>query len=368
MNILNIMLGQKSGGLEQAAIDYHEALDLVGFNVHSVVHSRAAVKTGLSSLSGNVHYCNPLGEWDLISAHYLKHLARMTNADLAICHGNRAIGLSLRSMQSIIPIVGVTHNYKVHKRFPKCDAVFCITNDLLETMKGLNFEEKNLFHIPNMVRKTSQREDGYRIDNRPLKIGSMGRFVPKKGFDVFLKSLAHLKSEGIKFEATLGGDGPENENLRGLSKSLGLENDVIFSGWVTDKKQFFDNIDLFVLPSYHEPFGIVLIEAMAAGVPCLSTDSEGPMEIIHNNYDGLIVQKSNPLELAQAIISISKNPIRLKEIGCAGSQTVNNRYNIGVIGEKLRKAILLILGHSEHKYEKGSTSQAEEKMLKAMGT
>src|SRR6202034_4671627 len=102
----------------------------------------------------------------------------------------------------------------------------------------------------------------------------------------------------IPFKAVLAGEGEEEGALRDLAREKGLGEELRFAGWVTDKQAFFDSIDLFCLPSHHEPFGIVLLEAMAQGLPVVATASEGPSEILEAGEPGVLVPTNDAGALA----------------------------------------------------------------------
>ncbi|MCI5050254.1 MAG: glycosyltransferase family 4 protein [Rickettsiales bacterium] len=345
MHILNVMLGRNLGGIEQAAVDYHEALCLQGYDVTTILHPKALTREFYSALPGNIDTLSFLGEWDMLAAHRLRKLGQTYNADMALCHGNRAIGLALGGLSKEMPIVGVAHNYKIKKRFPKCDGVMCITRDLIEEMVHLDMQRHQLFHIPNMIRyhPVQKREQ---FSNPPV-IGSMGRFVEKKGFDIFLQSLHALKEYEIDFKAKLGGDGPLKNQLFAQCKEYGLENQVEFIGWVEDKRAFFESLDIFVLPSHHEPFGIVLIEAMAEGLPCITTDTEGPCEIIKQYHDAIMIEKARPYEMASTLRELIENPEHAMEMGYHAHLKARDRYDIQVVSESLRQAIESLMSQQE---------------------
>lgn len=336
MNILNLMFGKGRGGLEQAALDYHEALTLAGHHVTTLTHSRAAINPALASIGASVQCISPRGEWDIVAKWKLRNIARATSPNLVIAHGNRAIGLALSALRFHAPVVGVAHNYNIKKRFPKCDAVFCITRDLIEEMVHLDIDRHKTFHIPNMIRVGDLPvRSGFRD---PLVIGTLGRFVPKKGFDSFLQAIQALKAQGVSVRAIIGGEGEQGATLKALARDYGIEDSVEFCGWVTDKTAFFQSMDVFVLPSYHEPFGIVLIEAMAAGVPCITTDTEGPCEIITHEVDAIMVEKAKPHQMAQAIIEILHNPELSAQMGMRAYYKARDKYGIDVVSAQLDRA------------------------------
>jgi glycosyltransferase involved in cell wall biosynthesis len=167
----------------------------------------------------------------------------------------------------------------------------------------------------------------------------MGRFVAKKGFDVFIEALGGLRSDGIAFRAVLAGDGPERAALEGLSAARGLRDVLRFPGWVTDKAAFFAGSDLFCLPSHHEPFGIVLIEAMAHARPVVATDSEGPVEILRDGIDGLVVPRGDAARMAQALGALIADPAGAEQLAANAYRQAQRTYDVPRVGERLDLAV-----------------------------
>lgn len=344
MRILNLMFGRGRGGLEQAAADYHEALSYGGHDVMSVTDPQAAIIEQIMTHGGSHRPLSQWGEWDPFAAGRLRKLATKMRSDIAIAHGNRAIGLALRALKGRIPVVGVAHNYNI-RRFPRCDAAFCITRDLIEDMVHLDMTRDRLFHIPNMIRvRNAPKRTTF---HTPPVIGTLGRFVEKKGFDIFLQGIRALKEQEIEVRAILGGDGPLKDDLHRMAKDFGIDDRVSFPGWVDDKAEFFRELDIFILPSHHEPFGIVLIEAMAAGLPCITTDSEGPCEIIKHDHDAIMIEKARPYQMAKEIIELLENHERAFTMGYAAHLKARDRYDIQVVGVQLNQAVAKVVGKRE---------------------
>ena len=271
----------------------------------------------------------------------LTKIIKQLNPDILICIGNRAIRLTLRSSKGNIPIVGVAQNHK-NKKFENCDAVFCITNQLVHIMHQKGIPDSRVFHVPNMVAKLGNT-DRTELRNPPV-IGAFGRFVDKKGFRTYIKALDILKTDGVMFKAILGGDGVLKNKLQEQIRSSGLEDEVTFTGWVKDKSKFFNSIDLYILPSRHEPFGIVLIEAMCESVPCISTKSEGPIEIITDGIDGLLFSIDDEEELALAMKKVLiQQPSQCKKIGSAGFRTIENKYTMNIVSKILEDSAYQVI-------------------------
>jgi glycosyltransferase involved in cell wall biosynthesis len=340
MRIHNLMFGKGRGGLEQAALDYHRALAGCGHTVTSLLHKHAAMRPDFLEHGCHTRSLSPLGEWDPLATQQLLRYHREDQPDVTICHGNRAIGLALRAARKRFPVIGVAHNYKIQKRFPQCDAVFSVSRDLTEEMVHLDIPRNRLATIPNMVELPPLPP--HEVNPLPV-IGTMGRFVPKKGFDVFLHALKGLKDQGVAFRAVLGGGGPEELALRQLASQLGLQEELTFTGWVEDKAAFFGGLDMFVLPSHHEPFGIVLLEAMSYGLPCVSTESEGPCEIVHPGEDALMVEVAHPHQMAHALKELCESPQLRQQLGGRARHLISEHYTPHVVAAQLDRALQQIM-------------------------
>lgn len=335
MTILNLMLGEGRGGLEQAALDYAESLKLAQLPALSILSPGAWIEAAM--VSANVaHEPLPNGGWwkDFGAARHLRAIAAKHKARLVICHGNRALKLALKAFNdSDTKIAPVAHNYST-KRFKKADLCFAITEHLAQHLGAMGV--RHVVRMPNMVRVPDATD---RPDFRtPPVIGSLGRFVPKKGFLNFIEAMSVLRSRGVAFHAILGGDGEEKETILDHITRYQLQDHVTLSGWVANKRVFFESIDLFVLPSIHEPFGIALIEAMSHGVPVISTDSEGPREILHHERNGLLTKKRDPQALADAIERLLRNAPLAAALGRAGQSHVAAEYSMQAMARRLQSA------------------------------
>jgi 1,4-alpha-glucan branching enzyme len=144
--------------------------------------------------------------------------------------------------------------------------------------------------------------------------------VPQKGFDILLKAMAI--AEDLGHDLLLAGDGIEHERLKALSAELGLSNSVLFLGRVDHAKAMtlFHGCSFFVLPSLHEPLGIVNLEAMAAGKAVLASDVGGVSEIVAAGVTGLMVPGGDVQKLAEGLRSLSRDASLRHRLGTAGRQ------------------------------------------------
>lgn len=246
-------------------------------------------------------------------------------------------------------MIGVTHNYSLNYLLT-LNYIFATTQDLANQLTKLGYEATKIFRVPNMINlnsiklKTELSQIKFR---KPPVIGAVGRFVQKKGFDIFLKALSILKDEGIEFRVIIAGKGEEKSNLKKLVKILHLTKLVKFPGWITNKEKFFSSIDIFCLPSTHEPFGIVLLEAFLYNKPTVSFNSEGPSEIGTDNKNLLFAELGNERDLAEKIKLLLTNKTLASKLAKAGNILIKEKYSLDVVQNSLDKCIKQINSHAK---------------------
>jgi len=147
------------------------------------------------------------------------------------------------------------------------------------------------------------------LGGRPV-IGIVGRLVSWKGQDRLIEATARLRDGGVDCDLlVVGGEthGVETgieARLRARAAELGVADRVRFTGHVSPSTPYIELMDVFVSASDGEPFGIVLLEAMALGVPVVAVGKYGPAEIIEHDVSGLLTPTGDPAELAAAIAAV----------------------------------------------------------------
>ena len=154
---------------------------------------------------------------------------------------------------------------------------------------------------------------------------AIGRHVRQKGFDVLLRAFAELRAARLPgFDLILAGDGPEYTALRALTAELGLAGHVHFPGRVDHDEalRLFAGCLFFVLPSRMEPFGLVNLEAMAAGRAVVATRTGGVPEIVLHGQTGLLVPPDDVAALAGAMGRVAASASLRQYFGGAGKEWV----------------------------------------------
>ena len=162
-------------------------------------------------------------------------------------------------------------------------------------------------------------------------IGTVCRLVePKKGLRFLLEAVANLEREAGKpvCQVLIVGEGPAENKLRALSERLGIASRVVFAGMRRDIPHLLPMMDVFVLPSLYEGFGIAILEAMAAGKPVVASTVGGIPEFVLAGESGLLVQPGDSVGLAAAIRGLLAQPEHAKAMGRRGQEHVRKHYSI----------------------------------------
>ncbi|MBN2279909.1 MAG: glycosyltransferase [Candidatus Marinimicrobia bacterium] len=180
-----------------------------------------------------------------------------------------------------------------------------------------------------------------------LKILSIGRFVEKKGFPYLLDACQQLLADEVSFELTIVGHGPMWEEISNLIETYKLENHVFLTGAMPQEKlrTKFLASDLFVLPAIKAPDGdldgipVVLMEAMALGIPVISTKISGIPELIENDVNGILIEEKNIEQLVDAIKKMAEFSDKHKDYSQNARLKIENEFNIKKSAKQMAELI-----------------------------
>lgn len=296
--VCQVMLAKGFGGAERLFVDLVIELHIAGVPVLPVCHPQGKSRELLEEAGIKCSCIRSLGWWDPIAPQRINRLARKFRADIIHTHLARATCLTARAGTGL-PFIASLHNYGKSRYYRSADWFVPITRDGARHLEEIGINADRITVISNFSRVRAVIQ-AHTTRHHPPRLLAYGRFVEKKGFDDLLDALQILKQRGLEFSLLIGGDGPLYDHLRSRVDALGLSGEVEFTGWLEDVVNALDNSDLFILPSRSEPFGIVVLEAMARGVPIVTTRTQGPTEIL-SSETARFAAIGNPPELADTI-------------------------------------------------------------------
>ena len=224
--------------------------------------------------------------------------------------------------------IATEHNYYSKKYSEKVvnscdyiDAFIVTTNDQKKYYKKMFLDSKiKIYNIPIAVPSISSDVSNLKKYN----LVSIGRLSQEKGFSDLIDLFSMLYQSNQKYKLKIVGDGEQKEFLKEKIKDSGLENSIELCGYKNSYEinEILLNSSIYLMTSHTESFGIVLIEAMRCGVPCIIFDSaRGACEIVKNNYNGFIIKKRNMKKYVDSIIRLSNNRKLLKEMSSNARKT-----------------------------------------------
>lgn len=315
MRIAQVMFSDGWGGAERLYVELCAGLGDAGHDILSICkpgfkRGDALKKTANVTCKTVIACCN----WDYLSVWQLLKIIADFKPDVIHAHLSRAswmVGIVGRWLN--IPTIAITHNRIKKKYVTRIDYFTTITDELKIYINQIGVDSHRIKKIPNFSSLAPVERVVFNGDN-PTVFVSLGRFVEKKGFDVLLSAFQKfiVKSSGPAF-LYLAGDGPLCESLKRLASELGIEHCVKFIGWIDDIVSFYDSGDIFVLPSRDEPFGIVLLEAMARGKSIISTNIGGPRDFLDSST-AFLVEPDDSQSLSEAmLLAVTDQSLRLRK-------------------------------------------------------
>lgn len=316
MRILQVCSVKTFGGGERHLADLSHALTELGHDVY------AASVPG-SPLWNELSFLDKGHTFALSRFNYLKNVAGLTGFvranDIEIVHAHAARDYHLAALvvrlASRARLVLTRHALfplrRVNRPLLKCAArVIAVSEGVAESLRRnrvIESEKITVVHNGIDVSRFYQR-------NRDEKVvGTVGHLAPIKGHDVFIRAAAQViaRRPDVRFVIIGEDKSPHMSYRRFLARlvaELNLNGTISMPGWRDDIPAVLSSLTVFVSAARSEPFGLAIVEAMAAGLPVIATASEGATEIIEDGHNGKLVPADNPEALAQAIKNLLDDP------------------------------------------------------------
>ncbi len=166
------------------------------------------------------------------------------------------------------------------------------------------------------------------ISLKDYVLGSVARLDTIKNHKMMIKALERVRRVSPDTCLIIVGDGPEMEDLKSFTASLGLSSKVIFTGFKEDIHNYMKIFDIFLLTSFSEGTAMTLLEAMASSIPCIATEVGGNPEIVNDAETGFIVPNDDEKALSEKILVLLRNQALQKNMGLAGRKRFEEKFTV----------------------------------------
>ncbi|SDA92774.1 glycosyltransferase family 4 protein [Sinorhizobium sp. NFACC03] len=200
--------------------------------------------------------------------------------------------------------------------YPRAFGLVTMTRGALEmfppTMRKRGWVVPNAFDLP----------EGWHNRRQENILTAVGRLTYQKGFDLLLEAFAKIAPDLPEWQLCIWGEGEDRAKLEAQRERLGLVDRVRMPGVTKRPGEWVETADVFVLSSRYEGWGIVLLEAMAAGIAVVSFKCEwGPEEMVSDGKDGILVEREDIEALATALLKVMRNPLLRYQLGRSAEES-----------------------------------------------
>ncbi|MHC4399256.1 MAG: glycosyltransferase family 4 protein [Planctomycetota bacterium] len=341
MNIMEIVSGVDVNGAIRHCLMLTRELVERGNRVTVVCRPEAWIAGQLASGPVEVIHSD-LHRWPLDELRKIGALASKRRVDVVHTHMSRAhfFGVLLRWMSGL-PCVATAQNRHVQLHWMFNDRVIACSEATRRYHRRYNFvpsgrivtihnfiDYRRMSSVPPDVRPRVRAS--WRVDESSSLIGAVGTICPRKGQIYLVRALPKVLEAAPGARLVLVGapvDGPYTARLRAEADRLKVASKLLFAGHRDDVHEIMAALDVCVLASLEEPQGMVLLEAMAAGLPVVGTKVGGIPECVRSGQTGTLVAPADSDALAEAVAVLLRNPTLRRRYGQAGRKHVWERFS-----------------------------------------
>src|ERR1041385_1922837 len=348
MRILQICSAREIGGGERHLADLAKGRVDRCHQVFAALSPASPVRAMLSSvLPENILELPMRNSLNLQTAIKLSRFVRANDIRIVHAHVARDYPLAAlatgRSKASLILTRHVLFPLnRIHKlTLRRTSRVIAVSQAVADSLQSQSiFAANKVVTIHNGIDlERFARGDAPRHGSRKLRVGTAGHLAPIKGHEDFVRAAALVIQRHPDVEVVIAGEdkSPARENraaLENLIDELGVGNNVKLVGWIEDMAQFLSTLDLFVSAARSEPFGLAIVEAMAAGVPVVATASEGAREIINDERSGRLVAVRDIASLARVIEELINDKAERQRLAQNAAAVARERFSLRRMVEK----------------------------------
>jgi L-malate glycosyltransferase len=340
MRILHVCSVSTFGGGERHLADLSHALVDLGHDVYAAAVPDSPLWTELSFLPKERTFA-------LSRRNYLKNLkslagfVRANGIEIVHAHAARDYHLAALAVRLAAPARLVLTRHALFPLRPinkpllsVVGRVIAVSQAVAESLKQNGVIEAakiTVVHNGIDVDRFARADAGAREGD--VVVGTVGHLAPIKGQDVFVRAAALISARhrGVRF-VVIGEDKSADKSYRRslekLMAELGVSEIVTLPGWRDDMPAALSSLTVFVSAARSEPFGLAIVEAMAAGLPVVAAASEGARETIEDGFSGKLVPVDDAAALAQAIDDLLDNPVERSRLGRNAQHAARERFSL----------------------------------------
>lgn len=342
LKIIHTVYGDASGGRWQAMLNTFDALASKG---HEGVLVYGEENKNLKSENYPKFCLNSSGFYDLLAAVKLALWLRTYRPDVVIAHSGRAVYLFKNAIffaRIKCPVIAMNHSHNV-KRTLRADGFIHITPYVGQCVaeaakkKGVDLTKKPQAIISNLIHLPESPPSFSETLSEPVVLGIMTRLVEYKGTHLAISAVQQLKQQGYKVKLLIAGEGEQKVTLIQQVKDLNLENEVEFLGWIggEDKRKFYNDIDIALVPTMNDTQPLAILDAFAWGKPVVASDHISVQQIIRQCENGLMAKCGDSESLAEKIEHLIKNKELILKLSKNGYEDARNGYAFSIIARKI---------------------------------
>ena len=355
LNILQISSASSFGGGERYVVDLTNALVARGHDVYVAVRPESPLPRHLQ-LSPEKILTLPLrNALDVQSARALEKFVRRKEIDVVHAHMARDYSLASyaargRQTKFIVTRHVLFNLNRLHRHtLSRADRVIAVSEAVARELRAsrvVSNEQIAVIHngidverfrktCVGLDRELVLRSHQLRVDDR--LVGSIGELRTLKRHDDFIRAAALIRKEFPETQFVLAGVGEGREQLEKLVAELGLTDRFHFLGWLDDADKLLCAMDVFVSASETESFGLVIVEAMAAGCAVVATATEGAKEIIEDQKTGLLVPIGDVKRIAESVIDLLRDPEKRRRLATESVQSAAKKFSLNRMVDEIEK-------------------------------
>jgi len=360
MRVLHLDSGLDFRGGQQQVLHLAAGLARAGVNQHLMVRRGGALERRLAEAGLPFATLPFRSEVDLLSACQLRMAIARLQPDIVHAHDAHTLGLAALAWATGArsPIIAARRvafpvrrnllsaiKYRLAAR-----RIVAVSQCVCELLVAAGIDRRRVDVVydgiePTTAASRQAARQKLGIPHTACLIGSAGQFVPEKGHEFLIRAFARIQRQIPSAVLALIGEGELAGSYRTLAQELGVQENVLFSGYVPDLRLVLSGLDIFVFPSLQEGLGSSLLIAMGCKVPVCASRTGGIPEIVQDGATGYLFKPGDADAIAGCVLGVLRSPQQGRDLAEAAALFVVQRFSVERMVEATRRVYANALGH-----------------------